>query len=146
MTTEEIDVSQFAEAVHAIVAESIEGNEAVMREDVRKAGEAARDWLRKNAPHDPDSRFKRGVNKGKTKTTHYRDGWKSYYSDRMPFLHLVTATVATKHEPSLTHLLEFGHAKFIHGRDTGKRVPAHPHISEAYDVGKRVLEGAKVAN
>lgn len=42
-------------------------------------------------------------------------------------------------KPSLTHLLEFGHEKFIHGRDTGERVPAHPHIAKAAEHGESVM-------
>lgn len=140
----------FAEAVHKMIEDNIEANEVVMREDVKRAGKVAAEWLRKNAPYDSAAKIKskKNVNRGQRKKegTHYRDGWTSYFSDKMAFLHLCTATVATKHEPNLTHLLEFGHEMFIHGHDTGKRVPAYPHISKAYDIGKKVLESAKVDN
>lgn len=31
------------------------------------------------------------------------------------------------------HLVEFGHRKFIHGKDTGERVPPHPYFRPAVD-------------
>lgn len=141
-----VAVDDFAQAVHDLVAQNIEENELHMREDVKRAGETAASYLRSNAPYDAMAIIKKGSEKGQAKVVHYREGWTSYFSDRMPFTHMVTATVATKIEPSLTHLLEFGHEMFVHGHDTGRRVPAHPHISKAYDVGKKVLEAAKVDN
>lgn len=148
MGTVVVAVDGLAQAVHDLVAQNIEENEAVMREDVKRAGDAAVKYLRNNAPYDPKALVKRGKNKGKKKKRlkHYRSGWTSYFSNRLLFTHMVTATVATKVEPSLTHLLEFGHAMFVHGHDTGRRVPAYPHIRIAYDIGKKVLEAAKVDN
>lgn len=143
-----VAVDDFAQAVHDLVAQNIEENELYMREDVKRAGDAAVKYLRSSAPYDPKALVKSGHDKGKKKKRlkHYRSGWTDYFSDRLAFAHMVTATVATKNEPSLTHLLEFGHEMFVHGHDTGRRVPAYPHISKAYDVGKKVLEAAKVDN
>ena len=42
-------------------------------------------------------------------------------------------------KPSLTHLLEFGHEKWVHGVDTGGRVPARPHIADAADRGAEAV-------
>ena len=141
-----VAVDGLAQAVHDLVAKNIEENEAVMIDDVRRAGDAAVEYLRSNAPYDAMGVIKMGSEKGTAKIVHYRDGWTSYFSNLLPFAHMVTATVATKIEPSLTHLLEFGHAMFVHGHDTGRRVPAYPHIRIAYDIGKKVLEAAKVDN
>ena len=38
-------------------------------------------------------------------------------------------------KPSLTHLLETGHEKWVHGIDTGERVPGYKHIEPAYETG-----------
>lgn len=43
---------------------------------------------------------------------------------------------------SLSHLLENGHEKFVHGHDTGGRVPAYKHIAPAYETGKEAMLGA----
>lgn len=148
MNTIVVDVDNFAGAVVELVQKNIDDNELLMKQDVHKAGEVAAEWLRKHAPYDSWGRVKnkKSSDFGALKLAHYRDGWTSYFSDRLAFSHMVTATVATKTEPSLTHLLEFGHEMFVHGHDTGKRVPAYPHISTAFGVGKKVLESAKVDN
>lgn len=45
---------------------------------------------------------------------------------------------------NLTHLLEFGHELFVHGRPTNKRTRAFPHIEPAYLEGAKVIQDATV--
>ncbi|WP_296012706.1 HK97 gp10 family phage protein [uncultured Adlercreutzia sp.] len=48
--------------------------------------------------------------------------------------------VFNRSKPSLTHLLELGHAEWIDGRDTGRRVPGTLHIAPAADAAARAFE------
>lgn len=99
-----------------------------------------------------DADVKRAVNRGgkdcvsKLKETEdpratgvYASGWKMKQESSGFGGYYVRVYNVSK--PSLTHLLEFGHEKFIHGRDTGERVPAHPHIELAYEAAaEKVME------
>lgn len=57
----------------------------------------------------------------------------------------VEYTVGNVHRHgNLTHLLEKGHALFVHGHPTGKRTRAFPHIVPAYVVGAEIIRNATV--
>lgn len=49
-------------------------------------------------------------------------------------------TVYNSSKPSLTHLLEFGHAKVLWGHRTGERVSPKPHIEQAFNAGAAEME------
>lgn len=68
----------------------------------------------------------------------YAAGWK-VKADQASFFG-AGAIVYNASKPGLTHLLEEGHQLFIHGKDTGRRAPAYPHISPAADAGMGAME------
>ena len=50
----------------------------------------------------------------------------------------------TRKRGNLTHLLEFDHELFYHGRPTNKRTQAFPHIEPAFVVGSEIIRQATV--
>lgn len=66
-------------------------------------------------------------------TGEYASGWKMKTESDGYGGH--ACRVYNDKKPSLTHLLEFGHEKWVFGHDTGERVPAYPHIETAYEAG-----------
>ena len=70
-------------------------------------------------------------------TGEYASGWRMRMKNDRFGGYYVRVYNATK--PSLTHLLEMGHEMFVHGRHTGRRVPAHPHIADAAEHGEGVM-------
>lgn len=62
----------------------------------------------------------------------YADGWSRKTSRKGGN---TTVTIYNKEKPSLTHLLEFGHAKV-----NGGRVAGMPHIQPAYDKFVPIME------
>ena len=71
----------------------------------------------------------------------YSKGWKVYNHRRSLKNGFAYATVANKNEPSLTHLLEFGHRLVRHGKVYGYVKP-NPHFDKARAAALKVLESA----
>lgn len=102
---------------------SFEGEcEADVDRAVRKGANECRNSLKKGSPKD---------------SGRYAEGWKSKLTSRFG---TTEATIYNATKPTLTHLLEFGHEKWVGGRDTGERVPAKPHIEAAYERGVAKLK------
>ncbi len=95
-----------------------------VRKAVKKGGEACRKQLQQtNVP---------GA------TGEYAKGWTATEEKGYSGGTFVTVHNKGRHA-SLSHLLENGHEKFVHGRDTGERVPAYKHIAPAYETGKEAM-------
>lgn len=109
--------NMFGEVVSAVQG-TISYNEHTLQTNLREAAEAANEHLWSYVP--PYWRHADG----------YHAGWKvseevSSFGERY-VVHQVT-------KPGLTHLLENGHVKWLWGYNTGERVPAYPHIADAYE-------------
>lgn len=63
------------------------------------------------------------------RTGKYAKGWKVKKVTKKNGV--IEVTVYNKDHYQLTHLLEYGHAKWIGGRDTGEKVEGKPHIEKA---------------
>ena len=125
------DIEGFGETLVRMCAQHVEEQHLALGDLVRKAGRKTSDELRNGALTPALSGdYAAGW---AMRSEENRDGW-------------VEATVYNATDWQLTHLLEKGHQKFIHGHNTGERVPAYPHIEPAYAVGAQILEQATVDN
>lgn len=114
--------AQLDNAFESILS-SLEGEcEADVDRAVRKGANECRSALKKGSPKD---------------SGRYAEGWKSKLTSGFG---TTEATIYNATKPTLTHLLEFGHEKWLFGRDTGERVPAKPHIEAAYERGVEKLK------
>lgn len=70
-------------------------------------------------------------------TGEYAKDWKAspLTENRLTY----SATVYNGKNYRLTHLLEYGHVKWIGGRNTGERVKAYPHIAKAEEKANEEL-------
>lgn len=121
------DVNDFYSTLMEMVKETIDQNVEALAENVYEAAESAKDEMAsypwKNPPRNK-----------------YNKGWK-VYKHRITEGH-VKAVVANAAEPSLTHLLERGHTKFLWGAGPYQpRVPGYPHIAPAYEHAAAKLMG-----
>lgn len=114
-----VDANAFGDTIMELVQEVAEADEEQLKKDVQKAARATADELRNGALTPASS-------------GEYAAGWHSTTEEDMGH---ITVVVHNTSKPGLTHLLEKGHEKFIHGVDTGTRVRAYPHIEPAYEVG-----------
>lgn len=128
------DVNDFYSTLMEMVQECVDQNVEALVENVNEASDSAIDSLKSMSwRHDywtAAARAKMGL---------YNQGWKAYRYRVTDGHYKVTIANTTK--PTLTHLLERGHAMFIWGKPTGRRVRAIPHISTAYEVGAAKLMG-----
>lgn len=115
----DVSIDAFTDTLMEIATDVVTRDDEQLRKDVQAAARATRNELRNGALTPALS----GV---------YAAGWS--YETELDIGH-VRVAVRNKRKPGLTHLLEKGHAKFVHGRPTGGRVPAYPHIEPAYEVG-----------
>ena len=156
-----IIVQDFKNAVSEIVEQNIEFNNETMLENIREAANLTRHKLA----------VRNGEWVGRHKVGHdrmfHRKGWKIYRenwygvrgAEKKPGIR--SAVVATKIEPSLTHLLEFGHRIVVGWRGSlntdgvnmggdwisvGGRTRAFHYMRDAFEAGKNKLLGAKVDN
>jgi hypothetical protein len=118
-----VDASGFGDAFEGILDDFMDQCTLDAKKAVQKGGNACKKQLQ--ATTDPRM------------TGEYAAGWRMRTDNDRFGGYYVRVYNASK--PSLTHLLEFGHEKFIHGRDTGERVPAHPHIEPAYETGAETI-------
>lgn len=122
------NVNDFYSVLMDFVSENVDDNEQAIQRNVKEAGEHAEKELQ-------------GYD-GPYATGKYAKGWKSDF--RTGEYGHATATVHNTSQPSLTHLIEKGHELFVHGRDTGRRTRANPHIETAYENAADILLGGGV--
>lgn len=117
--TVDVSIDSFADTLMEIATDVVTQDDEQLRRDVQQAARATADELRNGALTPAVS-------------GEYAAGWG--YETEQDIGH-VKVTVHNRKKPGLTHLLEKGHEKFVHGADTGTRVRAYPHIESAYEVG-----------
>ncbi|EEE17530.1 HK97 gp10 family phage protein [Lancefieldella rimae] len=117
-----VSTDELAAAIAEMVQDTIDEDEKVLHERVQEAAKTTVKQLKSSSPK---------------KTGVYASSWIATVDD--DDIGHMAVTVHNRKKPGLTHLLEKGHAKFIHGHPTGGRVAAHPHIEPAYEAGARVL-------
>ena len=117
-----VSIDELAAVIAEMVQETVDEDERVLCERVQEAAKATKSQLKSSSPK---------------KTGKYASGWTTTVDD--DDIGHMAVTVHNRKKPGLTHLLEKGHAKFIHGYPTGGRVAAHPHIEPAYEAGAAVL-------
>ena len=117
----EVSSSKFSESMQKILNEYGDDVLEVTRRLVKKAGNEARDRLKKVSPRRPKS------------SKHYADGWTAgNYTWSTLGAHV---TVYNAKKPGLAHLLENGHAN-----RKGGRTPAYVHIKPVEEEVIRTLE------
>lgn len=117
-----VSTDELAAAIAEMVQDTIDEDEKVLHERVQEAAKTTVKQLKSSSPK---------------KTGVYASSWIATVDD--DDIGHMSVTVHNKRKYQLTHLLEKGHAKFIHGHPTGGRVRAYPHIEPAYEAGARVL-------
>lgn len=119
------DGDGFADAIMEMAQETADEDERLLKKNVREAAKATRNELR-NGALTP------------AMTGGYASGWSFQTEEGVGF---IKVKIGNAKKPGLTHLLEHGHAKFIHGVPTGGRVRAYPHIEPAFVIGAEKLGG-----
>lgn len=127
--------NELAEAIYESVQETVEEDYEVLGKVVKASANAAKKSLSKYS----------GTWVGFEHVGHdrniYAKGWKTYTHRKALKGGFVSATVANKNEPSLTHLIEFGHRLVRHGTVYG-RVRPHRHFDKAYAAAAEVIDAA----
>ena len=120
-----VDASRMWATVDEAVGEAVGEVAAQTQAAVAKVGRQARKDVRANA-----SRVFGG-------TGEYARGWEcSVWKAGLN----TSAIVHNETQPTLAHLLEYGHEQFVYGRPTGRRTPGRPHLEPAFQDGVRDLE------
>ena len=132
-----IKPSQFSDAIYKAVQETVEEDYEVLGKVVKDAASAARKSLSRYSGNWV------GFNRVGHDRRIYTKGWKVYNHRRNLKGGFASATVANKNEPSLTHLLEFGHRLVRKGTVYG-HVKAFPHFAKAEAAAQKVLDAAGV--
>lgn len=118
-----VDASGFGDAFEGILDDFADQCTSDAKKAVQKGGNACKRQLQGTAvPGD---------------TGGYAGGWRmrtEYGSFGGYYVRVYNAS-----KPSLTHLLELGHEKWVHGVDTGERVPGYEHIEPAYETGSETI-------
>ncbi len=126
---------QLSEAIYESVQETVEEDYEVLGKVVKTSAKAAKKSLSTYS----------GTWIGRVEVGHdrniYAKGWKVYNHRRALKNGFVSATVANKNEPSLAHLVEFGHRIVMKGTVYG-RVKPHPHFDKAYAAAAAVIDAA----
>ncbi len=117
-------VDELGPAVEKILDQFLKDAQGDLRAAVQEGGRAAVDFLRANSPRDSGE---------------YANGWRCRTEAGLgPTGYYVRVFQAAK--PSLTHLLEFGHAEYdFGGSATGGTVAGRPHIEPAADVAAQAI-------
>lgn len=121
-----VTADAFSPAVERIFSEFAAQEMAGIAEAVAKAGKVGADSAKAASPRDSGD---------------YASGWAWEVEDALGSAG-VYVRVYNRKKPSLTHLLEMGHEKWVGGRDTGERVAGKPHIAPAADAAYAAFEGA----
>lgn len=137
-----IGIGTFYDTVCQIVKETADTDSAQLKRDIDKAAKKSCNVLRGYR-----GRYVRGrLSPAGHSTGAYAAGWQVYrHGSELGEGHY-SAVVANKAKPSLTHLVENGHVKYIFGRGPFGRVAEHKHIEPAYEAGAEVLRGVTVDN
>lgn len=128
---------QLGDAIYESVQETIEEDYEVLGRVVRAAGNAAKKSLA--SYHGTWIGFEQVGHDRRI----YAKGWKVYNHRRNLKNGFVASTVANKNEPSVSHLVEYGHRLVRKGTVYG-RVRPHPHMAEAEKAAMAVLDAAAV--
>jgi hypothetical protein len=104
---------------------SVDDLAAVITEEVKKYTDDVQESIKKEVKSTASKVKKEIKAKSPKDTGEYADGWSRKTSTKGG---QIEVTIYNKEKPSLTHLLEMGHAK----RNGGK-VAAIPHIRPSYD-------------
>lgn len=136
-----IGVGTFYDTVYSIVRENVDTNSEAMKSNIQRAARKSRDMLRRYR-----GMYRRGSLAPKGSTGAYAAGWTAYFHSAELGEGHFKAVVANKAKPSITHLVEDGHVKYIFGRGPLGRVAPHPHIEPAWEVGAEMLRGETVDN
>ena len=117
-----VDASGFGDVFEGILDDYFSQADHVAKSATQKGGRECVRQLQATSPSDSGE---------------YAQGWRSKPEPAAFGGYYVR--VYNDAKPSLTHLLEFGHEKWVHGVDTGGRVPARPHIADAADRGAEAV-------
>lgn len=139
--TYHVSSGNFYDRVTQIVKECCDENTEAMVRSVTKAARTSRNALRKRKGTTIHGTLARVGSTGK-----YAAGWQLYMGKRELADGHFDVTVANKTKPSLTHLLEDGHVKYIFGRGPQGFVDGDGHIEAAYEEGAEILRGQTVDN
>ena len=132
-------VNYFAEAIHEMVQENVDENQEILAENLSNAAKHAKEELSDPSGHNQGGASRRGwtsLSGGYGNPIRlYSKGWKVYGKQTSGKIY---RTVANASVPTLTHLLEFGHAK------PGKkgRVKGDKAIERAYENASKLAEGS----
>lgn len=116
----------FEFAVREIIEEYAEETASSVKDATLQTGKAAVELVRAN------------IGRAGIKGTKYRSSFKSTVTTDTPFM--TTVTVHSPKHYRLTHLLEHGHRKVIHGRPRPGRVRAFEHLAPAEKEAADLLE------
>lgn len=142
MANFQVSAGTFYDRVVEIVKENMDDNVKEMQKEVKSAARRSRNKLRSYKGHTITGVLRpMGFSTGQ-----YAAGWEAYFHGAELSYGHFEAVVANKSKPTLTHLLENGHVKYIFGRGPLGRVKAYKHIEPAYEYGARRLKGATVDN
>ena len=129
MASQKVQIDDLASTVMKALEEySAESTQILMEETEKSAKECAKD-INQNA-------------KSSFGGTKYSKSWKSKqtYKGKEDVRYTVYSTVY-----QLTHLLEYGHRKFIYGHNTGEYVDGKSHIRPAeQEVSEQLVDKIKV--
>lgn len=127
-----IDVNDLYSEIHSLMVESIGETEEEVTEAIYHAADVSAEALKEDI-----GKWSQTEDLPERDRLLYEKGWKAY-KHKMREGH-VEAVVANATAPSLTHLIENGHEKFVYGRDTGERTEPRNHIEKAYRKGAETL-------
>lgn len=132
-------VNYFAEALHEMVQENVDENQEILAENLSNAANHAKEELSDPSGHNDAGESRRGwtsLSGGYGNPIGlYSQGWKVYGEQTTGKIY---RTVANANVPTLTHLLEFGHATpnkkgFVKGDEA---------IEKAYRNASKLAEGS----
>jgi len=124
MSLKKVDSSKFAYEIQQI----LENYSDEVNEKVREEAKYCAQECKKAIKSDAKSLFN---------GHDYANGW-SYRTELSRFG--ITCTIYNSDHYQLTHLLEYGHQKWLWGKDTGSKTKAFPHIAPNADYWEGIFE------